>query len=460
MERTISGMIGKGSVSHNTRAFSAKNVDRERSKDNVCFHNEDIKKVYYQLFNGALERYNAKQKRSDRKIENYYEKIRTGKQERLFHEVIFQIGNREDMNARNWEGDLAKEILTEFMKDFQTRNPNLYVFSAHLHMDEETPHLHIDFIPFIRNSKRGLDTRVSLKGALAEQGFKGGTRGATEWNQWIDIEKQELAKVMGRCGVEWKRLGTHNKHLSVLDYEKQERTREVRELMEKIQEEKVELQNTFFQQIAVKEEIAAINEEADKYKQDKEYLEVDKYLLKIDCEELAEKNEKLSHGNKELREERQNLVEDIEKLAGTKNVIHRNVREYEVKEEWKLPEPERFMSTSAFREQKALPLVERLKKLVKSLTAQCLELLEKVKSLSARVRNQQEEISNLTDKLMEQQIILEDLREEVRDFKRIRKYVGDDKINLILKNAKELERIERDGNFQPQFSAKYDSKNR
>jgi len=344
-------MIGKGSVSHNTRAFSAKNVDRERSKDNVCFHNEDIKEVYHQLFNGALERYNAKQKRSDRKIENYYEKIRTGKQERLFHEVIFQIGNREDMNARNWEGDLAKEILTEFMKDFQTRNPNLYVFSAHLHMDEETPHLHIDFIPFIRNSKRGLDTRVSLKGALAELGFKGGTRGATEWNQWIDAEKQELAKVMGRCGVEWKRLGTHNKHLSVLDYEKQERTREVKDLIEKIQEEKAELQNTFFQQITVKEEIATINEQADKYKQEKEYLEVDKYLLKIDCEELAEKNEKLSHGNKELREERQNLVEDIEKLAGTKNVIQRNVREYEVKEEWKLPEPERFMSASAFREQ-------------------------------------------------------------------------------------------------------------
>ena len=189
LERTISGMMGKGTVSHNTRTFSAKNVDKERSKYNVEFCHLDIKKVYHKLFDDALERYNAKQKRSDRKIDNYYEKIRQSKQEKLFHEVILQIGNKDDTNAKSEEGQLAKEILIEFMEDFQKRNPNLYVFSAHLHMDEETPHVHIDFVPFIRNSKRGLDTRVSLKGALAEQGFKGGTRVMTEWNEWIEAEK-------------------------------------------------------------------------------------------------------------------------------------------------------------------------------------------------------------------------------------------------------------------------------
>ena len=134
MERTISGMMGKGSVSHNTRTFSAKNVDKARSKYNVEFCHLDIKKVYHELFNEALERYNAKQKRSDRKIDNYYEKIRQSKQEKLFHEVILQIGNKDDTNAKSEEGQLAKEILVEFMKDFQKRNPNLYVFSAHLHM--------------------------------------------------------------------------------------------------------------------------------------------------------------------------------------------------------------------------------------------------------------------------------------------------------------------------------------
>ena len=201
-------MIGKGSVNHNTRAFTAKNVDKNRSADNVEFCQEDIKQVYHKLFDEALERYNAKQKRKDRMIDNYYEKIRRGKQEKLFHEVIFQIGNKDDMNAKSEEGLLAKRILTEFMDEFQARNPYLYVFSAHLHMDEETPHLHIDFVPYITGSKRGLDTRVSLKSALAEEGFTGGTRGATELNQWIASEK----------------------HLSVLEFEKKERAREVAEL--------------------------------------------------------------------------------------------------------------------------------------------------------------------------------------------------------------------------------------
>lgn len=116
--------------------------------------------------------------------------------------MIFQIGNKDNMNAKNEEGLLAKRILTEFIDEFQARNPNLYVFSAHLHMDEETPHLHIDFVPYITGSKRGPDTRVSLKSALAAEGFTGGTRGATELNQWIASEKKELATVMERYGVE------------------------------------------------------------------------------------------------------------------------------------------------------------------------------------------------------------------------------------------------------------------
>ena len=90
-------------------------------------------------------------------IDNYYDKIRTGKQEKLFYEAIFQIGNKEDTNVKRNYGELVKQILDEFMRGFQERNPNLYVFSAHLHMDEETPHLHIDFIPYTTGSKRGLE---------------------------------------------------------------------------------------------------------------------------------------------------------------------------------------------------------------------------------------------------------------------------------------------------------------
>lgn len=120
------------------------------------------------------------------------------------------------------------------MQEFQERNPHLRVFAAHLHMDEATPHLHIDFVPFTTGSKRGLDTRVSMKKALEAQGFAGGSREDTELNQWINSEKAALSQVMERHGIEWEQLGTHNEHLSVLDYKKQERQAEVKSLEKSI----------------------------------------------------------------------------------------------------------------------------------------------------------------------------------------------------------------------------------
>ena len=232
MKRTISFMTGKGSVNHNSRKFHAKNTDPKRSHWNVEYCNQDIREVYHELFDEALEQYNSKQTRKDRKIEDYYEKIRSGKQEKPFHEIILQIGDKDNMGATTKEGQMAARILDEYMKDFQRRNPTLRVFSAHLHMDEATPHLHIDFVPYTTGSKRGLDTRVSLKQALSALGFKGGTRMETELNQWVAAEKQKLASIMLEHGIEWEQKGTHEKHLSLLDFEKRERAKEVAVLEE------------------------------------------------------------------------------------------------------------------------------------------------------------------------------------------------------------------------------------
>lgn len=245
LKRTISVMLGKGSVNHNSRKFKAENIDAERTSQNITYCNEPIKQVYHTLFDDALERYNAKQKRADRRIDNYYEKIRTGKQEKLFYEVILQIGNKDNMAAISDDGQLAAKVLDEYMQNFQVRNPNMRVFSAHLHMDEATPHLHIDFVPFATGSKRGLDTRVSLKQALAEQGFAGGARGDTEWSQWVRFEKEQLSQVMERHDIQWEQLGTHDEHLSVVNYKKEQRTKEVKALeksIAKIQNQQLEVQ--------------------------------------------------------------------------------------------------------------------------------------------------------------------------------------------------------------------------
>ena len=245
IKRTISAMSGKGVVAHNRRTYTAENVDPERSHLNIEYCYTPIEQAYHELFDDALAAFNAKQKRKDRRIENYYEKIRDGKQEKPFYEVIFQIGNMEDMSSTSENGELARTVLDKFMSTFQERNPNLHVFSAHLHMDEATPHLHIDFIPFTTGSKRGLSTRVSLKQALADQGVVGEGRSMTERAVWVQKQKEALAEVMLEHGIEWEQKGEHREHLSVLEYKREQRTQELAELeqtIERVQQQQVAIE--------------------------------------------------------------------------------------------------------------------------------------------------------------------------------------------------------------------------
>ena len=324
MKRTISAMRGKGSLSHNRRDFIAENVDSSRTPLNVEYRNEDIRAVYHELFDGALARYNEKQTRKDRVIDDYYEKIRTGKQEKPFEELIIQIGNKDDMNATSENGQLARQMLDEYMQSFQQRNPTLRVFSAHLHMDEATPHLHIDFIPFTTGSKRGLETRVSLKKALEALGLMGGTKSHTELNQWIESEKQALASIMARHDIEWEQKGTHEEHLSVLDYKKQERSKEVAALETQIG--------------ALQEQTAAAETT------------------------LSEKQEQL--------DDIAPILKNTEKF----------VRKYDDPERL-LPEAGMLESGKAFREKKALPILGKLLKYARSLFRENTELKAKVQKL-------------------------------------------------------------------------------
>ena len=236
MKRTISAEVGKGSVNHNSRKFKAENVDGSRTYRNIDYCNERIQTVYHQLFDDALKRYNEKQTRSDRRIPNYYEKIRSGNQEKPFHEIILQIGNKDDMSATGEYAELARTVLDEYYQGFQERNPNLRVFSAHLHMDEATPHIHIDFVPFTTGSKRGLDTRVSLKQALADQGITGEGRSLTERDLWVQKEKEALAEIMLEHGIEWEQKGEQREHLSVLEYKREKRQEELAELTQQTEQ--------------------------------------------------------------------------------------------------------------------------------------------------------------------------------------------------------------------------------
>ena len=340
--------MGKGSVAHNSRQFKAANVDPERTSLNRRYCNRNIKKVYEELFGEALEKYNAKQTRSDRKIKNYYEKIRTSKQEKTFTELVVQIGNHEDTNAQSEFGAKAAEILDEYMKGFQERNPHLRVFSAYLHMDESTPHLHIDFIPFTTGSKRGLETRVSLKSALAQQGITGGTKHETEWSVFTRREKEQLAEIMERHGIGWKQLDTHDEHLSVLDYKKKMRTQEVE-------------------------------------------------ALSTELEALQESKESVEEDIADARERYDALTDALGTMKNTVERVETEVSKYYVGQEWRTPEPKGLMSAKTYKEKLVDPFVKKLKDVIATFISKFLDLTreyQRVKDQLWRARNDNEKLAN------------------------------------------------------------------
>ena len=395
LKRTISFMTGKGSLNHNSRKFHAKNTDPNRTHWNVEYCNEDIKDVYHELFDEALKRYNDKQTRKDRKIDDYYEKIRSGKQEKLFHEVIIQIGDKDNMGSETMEGQLAAKILDEYMKGFQERNPTLRIFAAHLHLDEATPHLHIDFIPYVTGSKRGLDTR----------GFKGGSRSETELNQWVQSEKEKLAMVMRENEIEWDQKGTHEPHLSVLDYKKKVREQEVEELTEH------------------------------------------KNLLEHDLHDISECVDEIQKEKEQVEKERDAVIkktEVLEKRFSALNskagLVDSHAREYGYyPEEW-LPEAGTLESAKSYRK-RIFPLVKKVANMIQALYSKYLDLKNKNQKLS----DQNIDLENRVDRLREEISVIKKenvaLLNVAYDMDRVVAILGEDKVKESIEVAKHLEQV-------------------
>ena len=366
-------MVGKGSIRHNNRDFTAENVDAERTKNNITYCNENIKDVYYKLFNEALVKFNARQTRKDRMIDDYYEKIRTGKQEKLFHEVILQIGNFEDMHATSENGQLSKTILDKYMKTFQERNPNLYVFSAHLHMDESTPHLHIDFVPFTTGSKRGLETRVSLKKALEAQGFVFKCRSDTEWNRWVYSEKEKLSEIMLEYGIEWDKKGTHEKHKSVSEFKR------------------------------------------------------DKLIEEIEA--LMEQKEELEHKTSAYKNAEEYALTTAQKLNDNKD--------------FEITEPTPFMSAKTYKTKYIEPFINKLIKIVKNLTRRCYRAERAEQQSAEKISTLTDENQKLKSKVWDLNLENSRLRVELRNFDKIKDFLGIDKIEEMLKTINKTKHKKR-----------------
>ena len=237
MKATCSIAKGRGSVNHNLRIFQPKNADPALKDKNLIIKNEPIDEKYEELFADATKKYNekVKEKHPERIIKSYLEKIERSKQEKSFYEIIAEIGNTADIKKGSAEENLCREALKDYAAGFEKRNKNFAVFCAVMHEDEESLcHLHIDFVPVSYNSKRGMETKNSMTGALREMGFTG----KDGFAQWRDREQVALIACMRKYGLEYKQGSGREEHLSIPEYKKaaaavQKKREELEELQKK-----------------------------------------------------------------------------------------------------------------------------------------------------------------------------------------------------------------------------------
>ncbi len=318
-EKRISFGQGKGSLSHNNREFMATNVDPLRTPDNVTFICQPIGEAYDQLFAESTERYNAKQTRNDRKVQgSYYESlfgvkpcntVRTSADKRKsFYEDVVQIGKMEDSGYGTEDFQLVAECLKEYMEGFQNRNPNFYVFNAVLHMDEATPHLHIDYIP-VGHYKRGQDIQNGIAQALKEMGYGTGKMAIARWRA---AEVEVLNAICHEHGIEplppEKARGT----LEVEEYKKQRRQ------ADELAEQNVQVEAELFEKQAEGDKLdQQIEEKTAQVKAILNYIpdyEKD-YKIENECEQLCRELTSLLDGKLSIKKHTDEIISKAQRLS-------------------------------------------------------------------------------------------------------------------------------------------------
>lgn len=325
--KTISFPKGKGHLTHNNRDFICNNVVPERTSWNRTYIQEALKDAYEKCFGQALRDYNAAQKRRDRRKDDYLKEIEnSGNKEKTFYENIVQIGKKEDTPVVDENGKLtedakaAVEVLEKYAKTFQERNPNLYLFNCVMHLDEATPHLHIDYIPVAHGYKNGMETRNSLTKAFQQMGFaKAVSRKQNETVAWQERERTYLTDLCREHGIEIEVLGIQRDNLSLPEYKAA--MREVENLEQQAaeldkQNEKLEQQNNSLEQKASElhgrvQEMEMQNNEL--------VLQAQKLTEQIEETEAKEKAAKEALAKHDLRAETLKMISK-EVSAETKNM--------------------------------------------------------------------------------------------------------------------------------------------
>lgn len=423
MSASLKKATDKTNIEHNNRTEKerSKNIDPERSHLNKYLVQRDLKEVYKQEFGEALEKYNAKQKRNDRKIKDYYKHLQKGKKTAVQQEMILQIGDRNDFKNTPENIALANEILLEWFEGFKKRNPNLVIYNAVIHNDEESPHLHLNFVPVADGYKRGLERQVAFDRAIIQQDAqkwqeyqvlqerkkefrkeqkKKGIKEKFPYKEseykldhpfedWRVLEVSELERLMNERGIERKLVGTN-------EYEDVNELKQVKREFESLQKE-IERN---YEEIEKSEEIFKNTEEMSfSHYEKKTKLIKDPYIGKAEFEEKET-------GNVVLTKKQYKNADKKVRAAG---II--------------LKDYERLKSTDFVKEnEKLLVENEQLKKELEREEKDYEQLTEQINPLIVQNDNLQKENSRLKSYVRHLQAHIDDLKRN---------------IGLVYKNAKD-----------------------
>ena len=309
--KTISFPKGNGHLTHNNREFICNNVVPERTSWNRIYIQEPLNDAYEKCFGQALRDYNDAQKRKDRQKADYLKEIEnSGNKEKTFYENIVQIGKKEDTPVVDENGNLTEdaktaiEILEQYAMTFQERNPNLYLFNCVMHLDEATPHLHIDYIPVAHGYKNGMETRNSLTKAFQQMGFaKAVSRKQNETVAWQERERGYLTELCRECGIEIEVLGIKRDNLSLPEYK------------------------------AAMREVEELEQQADALDSQNEALEKQNDNLGQRTLELAAQAQEMEAHNNELLHKAQELAKQVEKAEEKEKAVKEILDKHDLRAE-------------------------------------------------------------------------------------------------------------------------------
>ncbi len=308
---------GATSLRHNNRDLTEKekesqyhnHIDFSRTPENKTLVKEDIREKYDELFGEAVAEYNSKQKRKDRKIDDYYSKILHDKKLDTQKEFIVQVGRKEDFQDGKIENfwEISNDILEEYVQGFEERNPNLKIYNAVIHNDEATPHLHLNVIPVATGYERGVQVQPSFDKALRQQdGLKDSESSFDLFNNFRNQEVNVVSELLQERSIERELVGTNN----IKDHH------EYKELQREL--EKMELE------IEGKDELVS----------EIQLLQFSKNRLEKDVEALK----KLKEEETVLREKVVSMKQELVEMHDDKNEMVATIRDEivsEVKEELK-----------------------------------------------------------------------------------------------------------------------------